>query len=122
MNRSSSTRLRLEPSPPILISSSADISRLPGFGPGASELGRRPLHRLDDVLVAGAAAQVAGQRPAHLLLGGIRVLLEQGRGGHHHARGAETALESVLLLETLLERMQLTGTGQALDGPELTPV
>src|SRR5437764_6990298 len=119
MKRSSSTRLRLEPSPPILISSSADISRLPGFGP---ELGRRPLHRLDDVLVAGAAAQVAGQRPAHVLLGGIRVLLEQGRGGHHHARGAEPALESVLLPETLLERMQLTGTGQALDGLDLTPV
>src|SRR3954469_2541394 len=108
MKRSSSTRLRLEPSPPILISSSADTSRLPGFG---SELGRRPQHRLDDVLVAGAAAQVAGQRPAHFLLRRIRVLLEQSRSGHHHARSAEPALQAVLLLEALLQRVQLAGTG-----------
>src|SRR5882724_11750536 len=119
MKRSSSTRLRLEPRPPILISSSADISRLPGSGLGTPELGRRPQHRLDDVLVAGAAAQVPRQRPPHVLLGGIRVLLEQGRGGHYHARGAEPALQAVLLLEALLERVQLAGAGQALDGLDL---
>src|SRR6516162_8131703 len=122
MKRLSSTRLRLAPSPPILISSSAcDTVRLlaPRLG---SELGRRPQHRLDDVLVAGAAAQVAGQRPAHVFLGGVGVLVEQRLGGHHHARGAEPALQAVLLLEALLQRVQLAGGGQALDGADLVPV
>src|SRR5215813_12739003 len=102
MNRLSSTRLRLAPSPPIFISSSAcdtALSRLrqpfrarrpwpaPGLAPGLAagvlaprglarggpELLRGPQDRLHDVLVAGAAAQVARQRPAHLFLGRIRV-------------------------------------------------
>src|SRR5215472_2255547 len=122
MKRLSSTRLRLAPSPPILISSSAcDTFRLLAARLG-SELGRRPQHRLDDVLVAGAAAQVAGQRPAHVFLGGVGVLVEQRLGGHHHARGAEPALQAVLLLEALLQWVQLAGGGQALDGADLVPV
>src|SRR6478752_3458763 len=119
MKRLSSTRLRLAPRPPILISSSADISRLPGFG---SEFGRRPQHRFDDVLVAGAAAQVAGQRPAHVLLGRVGVLVEERLGGQHHARRAEAALQTVLLPEALLQRMQLAGASQALDGADLLSV
>src|SRR5262249_59082344 len=80
MRRLSSPRLRLAPSPPILTSSSAVTSRLlcwlaSRFGP---ELGRGPQHRLHDVLVAGAAAEVAGQRPAHLFLGRVGVGVEQG--------------------------------------------
>src|SRR5215468_4987496 len=129
MNRLSSTRLRLAPSPPIFISSSAcdtALSRLrqpfrarrrprglaPGFSPrgfsprglarGGPELLRGPQDRLHYVLVAGAAAQVARQRPAHLFLGRIRVGVQERLGGHHHARGAEPALQPVLLLETLL--------------------
>src|SRR6516225_332268 len=102
MKRLSSTRLRLAPSPPILISSSAcDTSCLPGLGPADPELRGRPEHRLDDVLIAGAPAQVAGQCPPHVLLGGVGVAVEQGLGGHHHARRAEPALQSVLLLEAL---------------------
>src|SRR5689334_7444836 len=122
MKRLSSTRLRLAPSPPILISSSADISRLPGFGTGAPEFGRRPQHRLDDVLVAGAAAQVAGQRPAHVLLGRVEALVKERLGGQHHARRAEPALQPVLLPEALLQRVQLAGGGQALDGADLHSV
>src|ERR1700761_7422764 len=107
MNRSSSTRRRLAPSPPILISSSARLapawsvssavvvtSRLLGL-----ELVRRPQHRLHDVLVAGAAAQVARDRPADVFLGGVGVPAEQVLGRHHHAGGAEPALQAVLLLE-----------------------
>src|SRR6266853_3192601 len=104
MKRLSSTRLRLAPSPPILISSSAGDT-LPPLAAGlGSELGGRPQHRLDDVLVAGAAAEVAGQRPAHVLLGGVGIVVEQRLGGHHHARSAESALQPVLLLEALLQR------------------
>src|SRR5690242_21485784 len=97
MKRLSSTRLRLAPSPPIFISSSACdtvLSRLrqpfraccpwsvPARGPPGSpgcgpELLRGPQDRLDDVLVAGAAAEVARQRPPHLFLGRVRVGVEQ---------------------------------------------
>src|SRR5712691_989908 len=123
MKRLSSTRLRLAPSPPILISSSACDTFSPPLATGlGSELGGRPQHRFDDVLVAGAAAQVAGKRPAHVFLGGVGILREQRLGGHHHARRAEPALQPVLLLEALLQRVQLAGGGQALDGTDLVPV
>src|SRR5487761_460390 len=123
MKRSSSTRLRLEPRPPILISSSArDSVVLVVTSRLRSQLLGRPQHRLHDVLVAGAAAQVAGQRPPHVFLGRVRVAVEQGLGGQHHARRAEPALEPVLLPETLLERVQLARRGQALHGGDLAAV
>src|SRR6266540_2761180 len=62
----------------------------------------RPLHRLDDVLVAGAAADVPRDGPADVLLRRVRVLLEQGRRHQQHRRGAEAALQAVLLLEAVL--------------------
>src|SRR5260370_8518092 len=95
MNRLSSTRLRLEPRPPIFISSSAcDMSYFLSWvslrasfcvgsrpscrvGSRASppsacglrpELAGAPQHRLHDVLVAGAAPQVARHRPAPFFL------------------------------------------------------
>ncbi len=123
MNRLSSTRLRLAPIPPILISSSAWLSLR---GRPTAALPRSffggPQHRLDDVLVAGAAAQVARQRPAHLVLGRVGVLVEQRLGGQHHARRAEPALQAVLLLEALLDRVQLARPCQPLDGGDLVAV
>src|SRR5882672_1066445 len=107
MKRSSSTRLRLEPSPPILISSSARDS----VGVVVTALSLRPEllcspeHRLHDVLVAGAPAQVAGKPPPHVFLCRVGVAVEQGLGGQHHARRAEAALQAVLLLEPLLDRV-----------------
>src|ERR1039457_6803811 len=124
MKRLSSTRLRIAPRPPIVISSSdCDTSYLftriawppcqrSGLG---TELLRGPQHRLHDVLVARAAAEVAGKRPAHVFLGRVGVLVEERLGGHHHPRCAEPALEPVLLLEALLQRVQLAGCRQALD-------
>src|SRR5215813_6321903 len=135
MKRLSSTRLRLAPSPPIFISSSACVTALsrsvrrsvptargpPGSAGGGPELFRGPQDRLDDVLVAGAAAEVARQRPAHLFLGRIRVGVQQCLGGHHHPGGAEPALQAVLLLEALLQRVQFAGGGQALHRFDLVP-
>src|SRR5450755_809498 len=110
MKRLSSTRLRLAPRPPILISSSACVTFfLPSWSACrlGSELRSGPEHGFNDVLVTGAAAQVARQRPADFFLGRIRIDIEQRLGGHHHARRAEPALQAVLLLEALLQRMQL---------------
>src|SRR3954454_4821014 len=143
MNRSSSTRLTLLPSQPF--SSVALIaSAFPVLAPERSEgtsqprgkcgafcadsscglplLSRRPLDGLDDVHVAGAAADLAGDRPADLLFRRVRVLREERARRQHHPGRAEPALEAVLLLEPLLERVQAAGGSEALDGRDLAAV
>src|SRR5688500_10455546 len=63
--------------------------------------------RLDDVHVAGAAADVALDCRPRLLLGRLRVLLEQRRRAHQHPRRAVAALERVMGRERLLQLAQL---------------
>src|SRR5262247_2089024 len=67
----------------------------------------RVLHGLDDVHVAGAPAQIPRDRLADLLLARVLVSLEQRARGHQHARGAEAALQAVLLGEAFLHRVEL---------------
>src|SRR5260370_38460449 len=69
---------------------------------------RGVLYRLDDVDVAGAAAQVARDANADLLLGGVRVTLQERQAGHHHSRRAIATLKAMLLLEAFLKGMQFT--------------
>src|SRR6266568_3798150 len=76
------------------------------------------LDRLDDVDVAGAAAQVPRDGLADLELARRRVPGQQRRRGHHHARRAEAALQAVLLPEAELDRVELALLLQALDGGE----
>src|SRR5205085_7710228 len=57
-----------------------------------SRLLSRVLDGLDDVLVAGAAAQVSIEAVAYLFARGRRVAFEQLRGGHDHAGRAVAAL------------------------------
>ena len=72
--------------------------------------------RLDDVVIARAAAQVAFEADPDLLLGRVRVLVEQADRRHHHARGAVAALQAVVLHEGLLHRMQrAVGVGEPFD-------
>ena len=80
------------------------------------------LHGLDDVRVAGAAAQVAFQTLADLLLGRVRIALQQGGRGHQEARCAEAALQAVLTPEGFLQGLQLAVLGQAFDGGQLAPI
>src|ERR1700757_119210 len=75
----------------------------------------------DDVVVAGAPAQVAFQAGPDLLLGGVRVLLEKRHDGHTHARRAEAALQAVLGVERALHRVHLAVRGQALQRGDLVP-
>src|SRR5215207_10610142 len=67
---------------------------------------RGPAGRGHDVLVARAAADAAGDRGADLVLGRVRVLVEQRAHGHLHPRRAEAALQRVLLVEALLDRVE----------------
>src|SRR3954462_14326754 len=68
---------------------------------------RRPADGRDDVLVARAAAYTAGDRGADLVLGRVRVLVQQRPRGHDHPGRAEAALQRVLLVEAQLDRVQL---------------
>src|SRR6266568_2234159 len=80
---------------------------------------RGVLYRLDDVDVAGAAAQVARDANADLLLGGVRIMLQERQAGHHHSRRAIATLEAMLLVETFLQGMQFAILLQAFNGHEL---
>ena len=84
--------------------------------------GGRELDRLDDVVVPGAAAEVALEPDADLLLRRVRILGEQRDARHHEPGRAVAALEAVQLVERLLHRMQLAAPGEALDGRHLAPV
>src|ERR1700722_10236472 len=108
MKRRSSLRLMEWPMPPT----SGDVRQpiLASF----CHLAGGKLHRLDDVLVTGAAAQISGDAPADFLLSGVRILLEQSVGRYEHARGAVTALQSMLLFKTLLQGMKLAVLHHAL--------
>src|SRR2546423_6474008 len=126
MRRSSSTRLTRAPSPPTEISSTAMVRLLALWASGVDSGAFRhppcrPLHGLDDVLVAGAAAEVPRDRPPDVVLAGIGVVLQEGRRRQHHARRAEPALQAVLLAEPFLAREDPAGPAEALDGGEVVP-
>src|SRR5258708_31150380 len=85
-------------------------------------LGGRVLGRLDDVQVAGAAAEIAGDGLADLRLAGIRVARQQRAAGDHHPRRAVATLEAVLLPETFLDGMELAVLLQALHRRDLAAI
>src|SRR5208282_2625705 len=87
---------------------------------GGAHLFSGVLDRLDDVLIAGASAQVAFQRLADLRLGRIGVATEQVSRGHDHTRRAVAALKAVLFPEAFLNGVHLAVFGEALDSRDLT--
>src|SRR5271170_2961700 len=81
----------------------------------AMSLRYQSFNRADDVVVAGATADVAGQVVANFAFGRIRMLLEQLADAHDHSRRAEAALQCVMLLKGRLNRMQPIRRREALD-------
>src|SRR5690606_19329888 len=66
---------------------------------------------LDDVMISGAAADVAFQFGAHrLLVKSLRMTADHVGRRHDHPRRAETALQSVMLAERRLHRMKIIRT------------
>src|SRR5262247_1467870 len=112
MKRASSLRATEWPSPLTSVAISAPL--LHGLG--------RALHGLDDVLVAGAAADVPRQRPTNLFLAGVGILGEQRARREHHPGRAKPSLEAVLLVERGLHRMQLRALREPLDRRHLPAV
>src|ERR1051326_985553 len=76
------------------------MSALPAQAPRGAQ------RRFDDGGIAGAAAQVAGDRIAHLLFGRVRVLAQEGGQRGQHAGRAESALQAVLFPERLLQHAE----------------
>src|SRR5471030_1978619 len=108
MKRGSSTRLTEAPMTSVIIGGLLSVVSADRGGSPGSEGGGGLADRRDDVLVAGAAAQIAFDPVADLVVRGIRVAGEQVRGGHDHAGGTEAALEAVFLPERILDGVQAT--------------
>src|SRR5215471_5313569 len=79
---------------------------------------RRPLQSLrrvegsgDDALIAGAAAKIARDRDAHLLLGWIGIVAQEFGERDQHSGRAEAALQAVIVAERLLQGIELVGAG-----------
>src|SRR5687768_10571238 len=77
------------------------------------------LHRANDLVVAGAAAEVAGQPPADLVLGRARVRLEKRLRRDDEAGRADPALQRGVLEKSRLKRMQRIRCAYALDGEDV---
>src|SRR4051794_22180990 len=82
-------------------------------------LGGEP-HGVDDLLVARAAAEVAGERLADLRVARVRILRQQVVRRDDQPRRAEAALHAAGLDERALDLVQLAVGGRdALDGDDL---
>src|SRR4029077_5743096 len=67
----------------------------------------RRIQRCDyAVLVRGATAQIAGNADADVVLGRVGIVAQQFDQRGQDARRAEAALQAVMLVERLLQRMQ----------------
>src|SRR3990172_3783648 len=88
----------------------------------SADLGRSGFDRPDDVNVARAAAEVARDRHANLILRRFRVALKEVDRREDDARGAETALEPMVRLERLLDRVEATALREPPDRRDRAPV
>src|SRR5437762_3951511 len=91
-------------------------------GGGRPDLGGGLLDGIDDVRVAGAAAQVPAQSFGNLLAARDGARRQQVDARHDHARRAVAALQAMTIPESLLHRMQMTGARQAFDGGDVGAV
>src|SRR4029450_1699557 len=74
------------------------------------------LHCIDDGLISGAAAVIAGKMRADLLAGWKAAAGQQFLRGKQHTRRAVAALQRVARDECLLQVRDLVGVGHAFDG------
>src|SRR4029077_13640540 len=77
---------------------------------------------IEDLLVAGAAAQVARERLPDLVVRGARIVVEQVDGRNAPAPSAEPALHGSCGEERLLDAVQRASSGDAFHGDDVVPV
>src|SRR5712692_9310666 len=73
------------------------------------------MDRFPDSWIGSAAADVAAHGVVDLLVGGVRIRLEQGRGAHDLARLAEAALRHAELDPRRLAGVLAAVVGESLD-------
>lgn len=76
----------------------------------------------NDLHVAGAHAQITGQRFANLFFRWIGITLQQGMARHDHSWCAVAALKRVVFDESFLDRVQLSVLRQPFDGRDVTAI
>src|SRR6476646_6551721 len=80
-------------------------------------------YRFDDIMVAGAAADIALQlMPDGILVEPAAVAIDDIDRRHNHARGAIAALQAVIVAERGLHRVQDVPLRNALDGGDIGAV
>jgi hypothetical protein len=87
-----------------------------------SHLLRRQLYRVDDVLVAGTAAEIPRDGFSDVLFGGIGVTFQERHQAHQNAWGAEATLYGVSFPEGFLKGMQVIHGSQSFDCENLMAV
>ena len=75
---------------------------------------------LNNLYIAGAAAEIARDRGPDLLLCGLRLLIQEGLSNHEHARDAKATLDCSILDERLLQGVKLHSLRQPLDCSHLS--
>src|SRR6516164_9257808 len=73
-------------------------------------------HRLDDFDVAGAAADVAAERGANVVLARMRIAPQQARRRHDESGRAVAALGAELFMEPALHRRKAAVLAERFDG------
>ena len=72
----------------------------------------------EDLQIAGAAAEIAGERFADLIAGGMGILVEERFGGEQNAGSAVAALRCAEISEGFLQRVKLAFGAEAFDGED----
>src|SRR3990172_386187 len=106
------TSLRLSSRSPLNSSFLNSSTALP-LGSSCAAFGGSIQDGVDDRLVAGAAADVAGDRLHHVGARRSRIAVEQRLRGHQHAGSAEAALGREMLHEGRLQWMQAWAVADA---------
>ena len=82
----------------------------------------RRANRLVHLRISGAAAEIAAERFANFVFGGLGIVGQQPAHGHHESRSAESALRAAEIAISLLQCRQPAVVGDAFDGGDLLPL
>jgi hypothetical protein len=82
----------------------------------------RAAHRRNDLAIAGAAAEIAGQTALDLVVCRVRLLIQQCARRHDHAGNAKAALHRAFVNEGLLHRIKPAGAFEPFNRDNLVPV
>ena len=108
---------RRHPAPPTRPPTTpAPVAGGNGFRLGGTATSRPPPNRVNDVLIPGAPAEISLEPGADPFFARLRFALKQLQRAHDHARGAESALQRVMLTKRRQQGMlTVTGLAQGLD-------